>query len=202
MTALAAQTDVEANLGRTLTTAEATRITSLLANASRLIRGYCRQDFTAATSTSVLRISAGRIRLPQRPVTAVTAVKLVGYDGTSRYPVPFIWDGLDEIVMMGDLLVVNLPEILQDVYATTAEVDYSHGYATIPEDVVELCAQIVARVYQSPAGTAGVSFQQAGPFSVRVADGYGSGQVALTQDDKDYLSRRGYRLGVHTVGLL
>lgn len=198
---LAGQSDVEGNLGRTLTTDEAGRVTSLLGNASRLVRGFCRQNFTTATTTDLLRITAGRVRLPQRPVTAVTSVKLVGFDGVQRWTVPFIWDGLDEITMMGDLLVINLPEILHDVYATTAEVVYTHGYATIPADVVSLTALMVARVYQSP-GTPGVQYQTAGPFSYRLADGYGAGQVVLTQDDKDYLTERGYRRTTYAVGLL
>jgi hypothetical protein len=198
---LAQQADVEANLGRELTSTEIDRVVALLGNASRLIRGYCRQDFASATTTDLLRITAGRVRLPQRPVTAVTSVKLVGFDGVQRWTVPFIWDGIDEITMMGDLLVINLPEILHDVYATTAEVTYTHGYTTVPDDIVELTALMVARVFQSPA-SAGVNYQTAGPFSVRIADGYGSGQVVLTQDDKDYLSERGYRRSVYAVGLL
>lgn len=199
---LAQQTDVEDNLGRTLTAGEITRASTLLNRASQLIRSYTGLTFTLVTDdVAVMRITAGRVRLPQRPVTAVSKVALVGYDGVQRYTVPFIWDGLDEVTMFGDYLVLNLPEILHDVYTHTAEITYSHGYATVPDDIRDLTAEVVARVYQSPS-TPGVQYQTAGPFSVRVADGYGSGQVVLTDADKQLLDDGGYRRGAFTVGML
>ena len=45
MAALAAQADVEARLGRSLTEAEAARLPSLVDDASAVLIGYCGQDF-------------------------------------------------------------------------------------------------------------------------------------------------------------
>lgn len=199
---LAQQSDVETNLGRPLTADETTRVPALLSRASQLIRSYTGLSFTLVSNdVVVLRMAYGRVRLPQRPVTDVTSVKLVGYDGKQRYAIPFIWDGLDVVTLTGDLQVINLPEILHDVYATTAEITYSHGYSTVPDDVRDLTAEVVARVYQSP-GSPGVQYQTAGPFSVRLAAGYGSGQVMLTADDKQLLDDGGYRRGIYAVGMM
>jgi hypothetical protein len=198
---LATQADVETELGRLLTTAEADRVAGLLAKASRLVRGYTRQTFTAATTTDVLRITGEQIRLTQRPVTAVTSVKLVGYDGVSRYVIPYSWDGLDIVTLFGGLQVINLPEALHDVPATTAEVTWAHGYAQVPDDIVGKVAEITARVFTSAVTTPGASYQSAGPFSVRVSAGY-DGTVALTQDDKDQLVQAGYRRVLKVVGLM
>jgi len=58
--ALAIEADVEAQLGRTLTSAETAQITSLLENASDLVIGYCRDDFEPYPHPdTVTRVVAG-----------------------------------------------------------------------------------------------------------------------------------------------
>jgi len=198
---LATEDDVETELTRALTSAEAVRVAGLLTQASRLVRRKTRQTFTLATSTDVLRITHSEIRLPQRPVTAVSEVALVGYDGVTTYPVPFVWDGLDMVTLFGEQQVLNLPELLKDYAASTAAVTYTHGYSTIPDDVVGITARMVARVYLAP-GTPGVSYQSTGPFSYRVTDGYNPGLVTLAQEDVDALRDGGYIREIRSIGTL
>jgi len=74
MTALAADTDVEAVIGRALTSAEDLKVGAILDKASALFRDVSGQEFTAGTATVRLKSEGGRIWLPQHLVTSVTAV--------------------------------------------------------------------------------------------------------------------------------
>lgn len=183
LTPLAQTTDVQNALGRALTADEEARVGFLLDRASQKIRAWSRLQFTQQLAdVRVLRIVKSAITLPQRPVTAVSKVQLIGFDGVLRYPVPFQWDGLDKILFYADYQVLNLPEILLNANTTTAEVTYDHGYAAVPDDVVDKTAELVARCLLAPLAP-GVQSVQTGPMGYRIAAGYGA-LPTLTDDDK------------------
>ena len=71
---LASQEDVEAILGRVLTSAEEAKVDAILDKASELFRRRSRQQFTAGTSLVRLKVTADYVNLPQRPVVSVESV--------------------------------------------------------------------------------------------------------------------------------
>jgi hypothetical protein len=195
---LADQTALEARLGRPLTPAEEARAQALLQGASARVRSYTRQDFTRVDDdTVVLRAQQGEIRLPQRPVLAVTSVVALGAGGAPDVPVVgWQWDGLDIIRAVTDSPVINLPEMWNGdddgAYPGTYRVTYSHGDGQVPEAVVEVVAAMVLRTLTAPTMLGGVTGETIGPYSYRTEAGAGTA-VVLTEDDKRALREAGYR---------
>lgn len=199
MDALADSTDLEARIGRDLTDVEAARADALLADASALIRGYTRQDFTAATDdVVVLRPVGSHLRLPQRPVTAVTSVvALSGTDTIPDWAVPpgcWQWDGVDLVeVWPPDRSVwVSLPEVAYDPAGPdTYRVTYSHGYAEVPADVVAVCCRMVLAVLLAPTMVDSLVQERIGQYSYGYQQGSGSpGATArLSEADRRDLVR-------------
>jgi len=128
--ALATITDVEARLGRTLTTAESSKATAYLTDASALFIQRAVQKFEQGESVVRLFPKDGVVRLVQRPVITVSEVK--DLDGNI---IDFTFDGHQSIYDLGSY--------------TPVTVTYEHGSATIPNDVVAVVAGMVARHFQS-----------------------------------------------------
>jgi hypothetical protein len=208
---LATIEDLEALLGRDLTAAEAARAPALLASASERVRAFTGQSFDPVVDdVVVLRPVGTLLRLPQRPVTAVTAVVAIG--GQPTLPdVPlsgWTWDGADLVDIGGlDRVVVNLPEWWYDSGGpNTYRVTYSHGYATIPAFIVDLVAGMVLRTLTAPSMVEGLvsDQEQIGQYShgYRLADPGSSGpSVRLTADDKQALIDAGYKPQATTVAI-
>jgi hypothetical protein len=175
MTSLATIQDVEDRLGRSLTGSESIKVEALLTDASALVVGYTGQQFLTGTSTSLLQVKLGKIRMPQRPVTAVDSVETL-----SGEPVSFDWDNY------------------QNLYVDTANysqvvVTYEHGEDSAPADVIAVVAGLALRTFQvSPEAAMGVTQQATGPFSVTYAAWAVGGQVVLSPTDRAILDR--YRI--------
>ena len=125
VTQLASASDVATALGRALTAAEAIKVEAILDKASELFRLRSGQQFTPGTSTVRLKVNGGEVRLPQRPVTAVTSVT---YDD----------GGAVAYTRFGSVLTSTLRS------HQFVRVTYSHGAETIP-DVVRLCIADIGR---------------------------------------------------------
>ena len=204
MAALACVSDVEIRLGRTFTSDEASRVQVLLDDASALVRRYTRQDFTpAATDTIVLRESAGVVRLPKRPVTAVSSVVLVGLNGVPDISiVGWGWDGLDVVDVSGwDCVMVNLPEWVQDRswLPSTYRVTYTHGYDEVPADIVAVVCGMVGRTMSAPSTSSGITSETIGSYSYRTSEPGMGVTVTLTSADKELLDDAGYRAKAGTT---
>ncbi|HEX7160533.1 MAG TPA: hypothetical protein VF223_04760, partial [Trebonia sp.] len=152
MADLAVIADVNARAPRALTSAEQTRATTLLADASARIRTYTKRQFEAVSGATVIVRPNGRfLELPPVPITAVSEVRGMAADGTPG-PVISGWsfDGIDRI----DITDVGFgwgdpwwpwptgPESFQVTY------DYDDG--TVPDDVVRICCGIVLRAILAP----------------------------------------------------
>lgn len=74
MSDLATIDDVEKQLGRDLSASEKIRVEPILAKVSALFRLEAKQEFTAGESVVRLRVSGGKVYLPQRPVVDVESV--------------------------------------------------------------------------------------------------------------------------------
>jgi hypothetical protein len=198
MTALAIVADVEARMPRALSTAEQTRADTLLIDASSRIRKYCRQTFTRDQTREIISPTDNQIVLAQRPVISVDALERVNADGKSYTPFSvWTWDGAQTIMLGPPTVLLNAPEAWTDTdwfwRNITYRVQYTHGYDVIPEDIVGVCAGMVARVLMAP-GAPGVISETIGGYQYRMADGFPSAQVSLTTDDmailSDYRNRR------------
>lgn len=169
---LATVADLEARLGRTFTAEETTRAGLLLDDVSATVRAYTGQQFTAATSTVRLRARGGRIRLPQRPATAITTVK-----NTDGVTVAHTWHSGD---------VVTLTDYPASGWF---DVTYNHGYVLIPADIIAVACQIAGRAFGTTADNAGYQSESIGTYSYTVGVAAAAGATGLLNDEKAVLDR-------------
>lgn len=182
-TPLASDADVVAVLGRDLTDSEALRVEALLRKASGLFRREARQLFTPGESDVRLKVNAGKVYLPQRPVVAITSV--TDDDG---YAVPYTRRQQWLAVARGS-----------HAYITVA---YTHGDDTVPDLVRLTVAEVVMQVFElATSARQGVtkSDESAGPFSR--SETYAAwavgGKAALSPDDKEIA--RSFRVKIPTA---
>ncbi|WP_049566871.1 hypothetical protein [Streptomyces sp. SBT349] len=210
MDPLATVEDLEARLGRELTPEEAARADALLADASALLRAYTGQDFTLTVGDEiVLRPVGVTIRLPQRPVQAVTTVVALG--GSEVMPdiaLPagsWTWDGIDKVDIwpLDSSWYLSLPEVWTDGWGAvdTYRITYDHGYAVAPPDVLAVVCAMVLRTLLSPSMTPGMVSERIGAYNYQLQQGAGSAgaSVSMTQPDRDALKR--YRKTATTIQL-
>lgn len=160
--ALATIADVEARLGRPLTTAELSKATAWLEDASALFVQRATQQFEIGESRVRLFPRDGVVRLVQRPVIQVISVKDI--DGVE---IDYTFDGHQSIYDLGSYSPVI--------------VEYEHGSDDIPADVVATVAGMVVRTLQiAPDAVSGVTQQAVGPFSQSYASWAVGGQVMMS----------------------
>lgn len=163
--ALATITDVTDRLGRDLTTAETSKATAWLTDASAMFVQRSVQQFEVGESTVRLFPLSGVVRLVQRPVISVVTVK-----DLENVNMTFTFDNSQAIYDLGTF--------------TPVIVNYTHGDATIPDDVVAVVAGMVVRTLQIPAdAAAGIQQQSVGPFSQTYANWAVGAQVLLSPSD-------------------
>lgn len=206
MASLVTVADIEARLGRELTPAEEARIDAMLMDASALVRSYTRQDFTFTEDDNVVTRPVGTvIRLPKTPVTEVRSVSVVTGDGlgTSTALAGWSFDGIDKVDVAGlDTVILNLPEWWSTGWGpNTYRVTYSHGYLTVPDDVVAVTCATVVRVLLSPSQIAGMVGENIGKYSYQLQQGTGAAgaSVVLLPEHKAVLD--GYRRDASTIQL-
>lgn len=170
--ALATTDDVAAILNRALTTAETATATRLLQIASGIVRRYTRQgiSFTAGDVVTLPGVWGQSVVLPQRPVVAVASVtinggvapfaqwKLIADDlfiGTGSFQPDYgasLWGGTS---LWGPAGSAQGPQATGATWQGpqgTITVTYDHGYQTIPDDIVNEVAGMVALQMSSPVG--------------------------------------------------
>lgn len=187
--------DIEQFLQLSLSNIEAAE--AAIAEATAAIRNYTNQHITAVENDAVtLTVPPFRrqILLPELPVTAVASVV---EDGTT--------------LVVGDDYRWTSAGILERVGGNwdfgwqKVVVTYSHGYATIPDDVRHVCARMAARRYQAglrssaTAGVSGIQSQTIPDYAVSyAADTQGpagavmlgaSGAMLLLPSEKALLNR-------------
>lgn len=209
---LATPQDLAALLGRDLTDTEQARAAALLRAASAKIRAYTRQDFDHIDDDQiVLRPVGSHLRLPQRPVTAVTQIVALGGAGLADFTLPsgsWQWDGVDlvELWPLEPDVWINLPFDWPERTGygpDTYRVTYSHGYAVTPDDVVDVCCQMVLRTLTAPTTADGLVQETIGQYSYQYGQGPGAQSpgagVKMTEDDRRALKR--YTRPASTVAL-
>lgn len=166
---LAGSDDVAHVLKRDLEDSEVLAVEDLLLKASQVFRIVSKQHFTEGTSTVRLKVNGGRVRLDQRPVTAVTAV--VDDDG-------------DDVTYTrtGSWLRVDLDS------SRFVTVTYTHG-GDVPDEVRVTVAEMVARALSIPedvkAGARSMT-DTAGPVTQITSYGDSAQRgVGLTPDERE-----------------
>ncbi|MBN1174006.1 MAG: hypothetical protein JXA67_17670 [Micromonosporaceae bacterium] len=142
-----------------------------LAHGSGLVRSIGRQEFSWVSQETVHLAGGGRVlRLPQRPVVVdgsnpLTVVE-VGQFGAPDLPVV---EGSD-FCRLGAELTRGYPwygtgtRLMgwpwarpTGVWAPVVRVTYSHGYATIPDDLVAIVLDVAAVLYDNPTSLRQIS---------------------------------------------
>ena len=163
--ALATIADVEARLGRSLTAGETSQATAWLGDASAMFVQRAVQKFEVSESTVRLFPRDGIVRLVQRPVIEIVSVTDI--DGAE---IDYTYDGHQSIYELGTYSPVI--------------VNYEHGSATIPDDVVAVVAGMVVRTLLVPDdAAAGIQQQSVGPFSQSFAAWAVGRQVLMSPSD-------------------
>ena len=204
MMALATLPDLVARIGRDLTCEEEARVQALLDDASALVAGFTGQTFGLVEDDEItVRAQGAVIRLPQRPVTAVSSVVAVGGAGLPDIPLAdWRWDGLDMIRLGDGYSVINLPERWwddQDGYPGTFRVTYSHGFTSSPADVVAVVCGMVLRTMTAPTSVGGVTSETIGPYSYRLESAGVGTAVALGEMERKALARYRKTTGMISV---
>jgi hypothetical protein len=145
---------------------------AFFARASARVRGYVGQDITAGESTLVVRGPV--VLLPQRPVNAVTEVK----------------DNEDE-VLLAEKYTLRVGGVLEvPEYGENLTVKYTHGFTTLPDELVEVVCNIAARLSQiNPAAAAGVIQETGGSESISFGFDSYNAISDLTTGEKAVLDR-------------
>lgn len=168
LAALATTSDATA-YGLTVTSAA-------LLRASTRVRAYTGQRISTGSST--IRARGPVVRLPERPVTAVTSVT-----------------DSDGVVLTVD---VDYELVGQDLTLPTSgefTVVYSHGFATVPDGVLEVVCTIAARLGATDTSVAsGVVQEQSGSVSQTFGWDAWKGLSSLTSEEKRVLDRTFPRL--------
>lgn len=205
---LAQTTDVTALLQRELTTAEATYAATLLASASGKVRSYTRQILSQVLADTYTCFGTWeqRITLPQRPVTNISSITI---NGTAVAAGSYSWDRNGNIDILSGSFQPDVSGGFSGSksnlwgpagstflnYATgpnwngpTAQivVVYDHGFATVPSDITDEVAGLVASRIATPTG---ISMEQVGGYKVSYARQSPTVSMVLTADVKEILNK-------------
>jgi hypothetical protein len=168
--------------------------------ATEAIKNYCHQVIERVEDEAITLDCDGGVRLflPELPVVSVAEV---------------VEDG--ETLVEGDDYKLAAHGVLHRVDQNWAsgvqivEITYTHGYSTIPADVVAVCARAASRAFQAglraaeAEGIAGIQGKALGDYSVTFASEHGggvgeglmgaSGARMLLLSEKDLLNRYRYK---------
>lgn len=164
--------DIEELLQVEIAAAKQTAAARAIVEATAVIQNYCRQTLELVEDDEITLDSAGgtRLVLPETPVIAVSSV---------------VED--DETLTAGDGYKLGQHGVLHRVggrWVTGIQsitVTYSHGYETIPDDIVAICTRCAARAYQAGlraellAGVPGIASTSLGDYAVAFGAEQGSG---------------------------
>ena len=129
----------------------------MLARASARIRRAAGQQISQTTSTVRLTAWRGHVTLPSPPISAVSEVLRVLYDGTTETYEGWLFDGHNRInrVCSGDVIVT-----------------FTHGFNPIPDELLELVCSVASRLGATPDGggmEAGIRSESIDDYSVTYA---------------------------------
>ena len=170
-----------------------------IAEATAAIRNYCHQYLEWVADDEITLDCAGgtRVFLPELPVTEVSEVIEDGEILTE-----------DDDYKLGQHGILHRVNCDWEAGIQIITITYSHGYATLPDDIVAVATRAAGRVYQvglrasDTEGVPGVSAKSLGDYSVSYASEVGggvgeglmgvSGARMLLLSEKDILNKYRY----------
>lgn len=176
MVPLASVEDLEARLGHAVD--NPTRAEALLEDASDAVRDYTGQQFTKKTGDTIRRTPKnGKVRLPQRPVIAVTAVK-----DTDGNPLEFSLNG--DVVKITSATVASFER--NGIYTGDVDITYDHGYEAdaYPRRVVAVVCQIAGRALGTPPDESGLTSETLEGYSYGRGSAAAAGGVGMLPDER------------------
>ena len=177
---LANLTDLQSRLKTGIASDDTTRANAALTDVSAAVRRFCGQDFTQSTTTDRLRVRRGQVRLPQWPVTAVSSVV-----DTNSNTVLFSWTAEDIVTLTQNLDTFSF-EPWEGGFRWV-DVTYTHGYATLPDDLVAIVCQIAARVIGAPPEQSAKRSEEIGDYSYTLGAAAAAGPVGLLPSEREAL---------------
>jgi hypothetical protein len=200
---LATIADVNERSPRVLTSAEQTRATVLLGDASAAVRRYTKQTFTVVVNDlAVLRPVGAYLELPDMPVTAVHEVRGIDRDGTVLDPITgWAWDGLDRIDLTAAGFGLGEPWWPWTYGPESFQVDHNHGDNVVPDDIIRIVCGMVLRVIFAPSATEGMSSEHIGQYSYQMSQQVNGGSPGITVrlSEADKLDLSSYRKQVDSI---
>lgn len=165
MANLATLEDVEAVLGRDLEDDEILRVDRLIAMMTKKVRTFLGQYIEEVENDAVELEpdSWGRVRLPQRPVTAVASVTV---EGETVPAALYTWTAQGALTRTFGY------------WLSPVTVVYTHGYETVPDDIAAVVAELVVAKFSTPEGQ--VRSESIGSYSVSYGDTTAAGELTDT----------------------
>lgn len=152
---LATAEELRVHMGLAASSFDDTRAEDLLTRASRLAQTVAHQTFELVADDEVELDGRWKrtMYLPERPVTAVTAVAID--DTPLTVDVDYTWSRNGKLSRITQTSSRRVPRPRTGWWGgdeAVVTVTYSHGYASIPEDVKGIVLAAAARTYTNPTG--------------------------------------------------
>ncbi len=169
------------------------RAVQLLRDASATVRSYTGQSISQQTTTDRLKVKRSLVRLPQGPVTAVSAVV-----DTNGNTILFEWLHGNKVRIQPNLDTFSF--VPWQGGLRYVDVTYTHGYATVPDDIVAVVCQIAGRAYGTSPEAAAVTSEGIGSYSFSTGGAAASGAAGMLAPERAILDR--YRRSVASTSLV
>jgi hypothetical protein len=178
--AFATVEELDTYLGETVDVARAVLLLDL---ATARIVSYVGHPIAPPTTETITLDGTGTdlILLPGHPVTDIDSITVNGVALTyvaDAYE--YVWSESGAVRLTG---ANSWGRVAQSI-----EVTYTHGYATVPDDVKAVCLQMATRGWHNPAGLRSESLGGYSYSSAIPATGIPVG-LNLTDDERDILDR-------------
>lgn len=161
--------DLEAFLKLTIADDDASALRAIR-EASAAIQDYTHQllEAVAGDVVEIDGLGAVQLVLPEAPVTAISSVKEDGVLVAATY---YKWKPSGVLYRVGRAWTAGFANV---------EVTYSHGYAELPQKIVDVCTRVAARSYQAALraaelqGMTGVTAEQFPDYQVQFSSERGT----------------------------
>lgn len=192
---LATTADLQTRAAQGFDQAVTAQAEALLLDASAAVRNYTGQTFTRVVGDVVtLRVSRGRVILPQRPADKPTQIAYADGSGVIA-AAAWWWGGLEQVDLCPPAYIANGPSFWRNRIPEAVVVTYSHGYTEIPSDVVGVVCQMVLRVVMGVGSSPGLKSEAIDDYQYALGGSLVSGTVALVPEERELLDRYRRRTG-------
>lgn len=147
-----------------------------ISEASAAIQNYCKQRIELVEDDELtldVEPARAKVFLPELPVTAVASVV---ENGVTLAAEDYVLGPFGILHRIGAYWYPGIQKVT---------VTYSHGYATVPDDLKSVCVRAAARAYQAGlraaalGGVTGIQAQSIGDYSVQYGGETSSGDGML-----------------------